>query len=85
MKHDADRIIMHVDMPNLQSLFLAAANVPKSLSLKKKMAIIVCPDPYVDAGLSSRNSLPTVEPTIMERIAIGKWLDYEIPTEYHFS
>ena len=40
MKHDADRIIMHVDIPtlnrfsaNAQSLFLAAANVPESLSL----------------------------------------------------
>ena len=86
MKHDADRIIMHVDIPtlnrfsaNAQSLFLAAANVPESLSLEEKMAIIVCPDP------SLGNSLPTVELTIMEWIAIGKWLDYEIPTKYRFS
>ena len=92
LKHEADRLIMHVDMPtlnrisaNVQSVFLAAINVPESLSLEEKMAIIVCPDPYGDVGQSLSNSLPTVEPTITEWIVIGKWLGYEIPRKYRFS
>jgi hypothetical protein len=91
MKRDEDRIIMHVDIPtlnrfstNLKSLFLTAANVPESLTPEEKMAIIVCPDPYADVGPSLYNSISKIDPTITEWIAIGKWLDYEIPTKYRF-
>jgi hypothetical protein len=92
IKHDVDRITMHVDTPtlnrfsnNVQSLFFAAANVPDSLSLEDKIAITVCPDPYLDVGKPLSNSLSKTEITIMEWIAIGKWLNYEIPTNYRFS
>ena len=92
IRHDADRFIMQVDTPtlarfsdNLQAIFFAAANVPDSLSVKDKMEITVCPDPYLDVGQALINSFVKTDITIMEWINIGKWLGYEIPTKYRFS
>ena len=52
MKHDTDALIMHVDIESLgqcgtafKSMFLTAAQVPDSLSLGDRLAIVVCPDP----------------------------------------
>ena len=64
LKHDVDKLIMHVDLStfsqcgtNFQSIFLSAAQVPDSLATEERMAIVVCPDPYVDVDSSLAISL----------------------------
>ena len=92
IKYDSDKLNMPVDIESLkpcgtafQSMFLTAAQVPDSISLEHRLAIVVCSYPYPKVGPSLLTSLDTTEPTIMEWIAFGKWLGYDIPPNIVYS
>ena len=61
-----------------------AAHVPTSLTLEQRLFILPSNEPTEDIGTELQLELEAADPTILEWIQIGLWMNYEMDHDQRF-